>query len=127
MTPALLGIWIAALAIALFTPDLVSGSEQEHIPFAALTIWFYAGLATAYVVMASAMRSRAGFQPTTAIGWWIALIWAAVAIASIFGPELVTGADPTRLPIAAMVAPVIGMVTTGFLAIVDAGGGLADR
>ena len=36
--------------------------------------------------------------------------------------EMTTGTDPTRLPIAVLVAPVIGMVTTGFIAIIEAGG-----
>jgi hypothetical protein len=34
------GIWVAVVVISVFAPDLVSGSEQEHLPVAALTTWF---------------------------------------------------------------------------------------
>ena len=43
---------------------------------------------------------------------WIAIsivgIWAAVAIASIFSPDLVTGTNPDHFPIAAAVGPIFG-------------------
>ena len=44
-------------------------------------------------------------------------IWVVVALASIFAPELVTGTDPTRIPLAALVAPIAGLVGTGFVAL----------
>ena len=121
-TIALAGIWTAAVSIALFSPDLISGSNQEHIPIGAFTIWFYAGVATAYVLAATAVRGRNETNISPRAGWWAATVWAAVAAAAIFGPEMTTGTDPTRLPIAVLVAPVIGMVTTGFIAIIEAGG-----
>jgi predicted MFS family arabinose efflux permease len=121
-TVALTGIWLAAVAIALFSPDLISGSEHEHIPIGAFTIWFHSGLATAYVLTAAAVRGPVDRDPPSGAGWWTATIWVAVAVAAIFGPEMVTGTDPTRIPIAVLVAPIIGMVTTGFIAIIEAGG-----
>jgi hypothetical protein len=39
------GIWVAVLLISLFAPDLVSGSEQEHLPVAASRPGFGAGSA----------------------------------------------------------------------------------
>jgi hypothetical protein len=39
------GIWIAVLLISLLAPDLVSGSEQQHLPVAAFATWFWAGSA----------------------------------------------------------------------------------
>jgi predicted MFS family arabinose efflux permease len=120
-TVALAGIWLAAVAIALFSPDLISGSEHEHIPIGAFTIWFHSGLATAYVLTAAAVRGPVDRDPPSGAGWWTATIWVAVAVAAIFGPEMVTGTDPTRIPIAVLVAPIIGMVTTGFIAILEAG------
>src|SRR5215204_4251098 len=35
------GIWVGVLLISLFAPDLVSGSEQQHLPLAAFTTWFW--------------------------------------------------------------------------------------
>ena len=34
------GIWVAAVLISLLSPDMVSGSEQEHQKVAAFTSWF---------------------------------------------------------------------------------------
>jgi hypothetical protein len=47
----------------------------------------------------------------------VASIWVVVALAGIFAPELVTGTDPTRIPLAALVAPIAGLVATGFVAL----------
>jgi hypothetical protein len=45
----------------------------------------------------------------------IASIWLAVALTSIFAPDLVTGTDPTQVPIAAIISPVVGAIATGFV------------
>jgi hypothetical protein len=45
----------------------------------------------------------------------IAAIWLAIALASIYGPVLVTGTDPTRVPLTALVAPVAGTEATAFV------------
>jgi hypothetical protein len=111
-------IWVATLLFSLFAPDLVSGSQQEHLPIAGLTAWLWAAAATGYVLMATRARSTDD-DPA----WWlgfelsVAVIWAVVALAGIFTPVLVTGSDPTRIPLAALVAPVAGMVATGFVAL----------
>ena len=49
------------------------------------------------------------------MGIAIAIIWLAVALTSIFTPELVTGTDPTRVPIAAIISPVVGAIGTGIV------------
>ncbi len=41
------------------------------------------------------------------------VIWLIVAVIGIFGPVLVAGSDPTRLPLAALVAPAGGTIVTG--------------
>lgn len=38
-------------------------------------------------------------------------------VTSIFAREMVTGNDPTRIPIAALVAPILGCLATAFLAL----------
>lgn len=104
-------VMIAVLLASVFSPDMVSGSQQEHLPLAALTVWVWGAAAIGYL---SFVR-RDGADP--AFGLSVAILWAAVAATSIFAPELVTGADPTRIPIAALVAPVVGTIVTGFLAL----------
>lgn len=53
---------------------------------------------------------------------WVAIsvvgIWLAVALASIFSPDLVTGTDPTRVPIAAIIGPIFGAFATFAIAFV---------
>jgi hypothetical protein len=38
------GIWVAVLLISLLAPNLVSGSEQQHLPVAAFATWFWGGI-----------------------------------------------------------------------------------
>lgn len=117
-TLAVAAIWVATLVFSLFAPDLVSGTDQEHVPIAGLTAWLWAAAATGYVLMAARSR-RATDDPARWLGFElsVAVIWAVVALAGIFAPDLVTGTDPTRVPLAALVAPVAGMVATGFVAL----------
>lgn len=111
-------IWVATLCLSVLAPDMVSGSQQEHLPIAAITAWLWAAAATGYVLMAA--RGR---DDTDDPARWVNLelsvvvIWAVVALAAVLTPELVTGTDPTRIPLAAIIAPVAGMVATGFAAL----------
>jgi hypothetical protein len=101
------GIWIAVLLISLFAPDLVSGSQQEHLPVAAFTTWFWGGVGTLVLLWAMGrLRGHARWQPI-----WIGLsvvtlgVWAVATILAITLPVMVTGTDPTRIPFAAFFAP----------------------
>jgi hypothetical protein len=40
------GIWIAVLLISLLAPDMVTGSEQQHLPVAAFATWLPANRAS---------------------------------------------------------------------------------
>jgi hypothetical protein len=108
------GIWVAVLLISLFSPDLVSGSEQEHLPVAAITAWFWGGVGTVVLLLAMArLRGRASWQPI-----WVGLsvatlgIWTVATILAITLPVIETGTDPTRVPVAALVAPVAAAMLT---------------
>jgi hypothetical protein len=111
-------IWLGVLVTSLFAPDMIHGSEHEHLPLAAYVTWFWGALASAFVVVPLLVRRR----EATSDKWWFALagittvIWAAVAIVSIFAPVQETGSDPTEVPVGAMVAPIVGMVATMFTA-----------
>ena len=101
------GIWVAVLLISLFAPDPVSGSQQEHLPVAAFTTWFWGGVGTLVLLWAMGrLRGRTLWRPI-----WIGLslvtlgVWAVATILAITLPEMVTGTDPTRIPFAALFAP----------------------
>jgi len=46
------GIWIAVLLISLLAPDMVTGSEQQHLPVAAFATWFWGGIGTLVLLWA---------------------------------------------------------------------------
>jgi len=108
------GIWIAVLLISLLAPDLVSGSEQQHLPVAAFTAWIWGVIGTLVLLWAMGrLRGRARRQPI-----WIGLpvatlgIWAVATILAITLPVMVTGTDPTRIPFAALFAPAAAAMLT---------------
>jgi hypothetical protein len=111
-------IWVPMLFFSVFAPDMVTGSLHEHLPIGGLTGWAWAAVATGYVLMATRTRAPAD-DPTRWIGFELSVltIWVVVALAGTLAPELVTGTDPTRIPLATLIAPVAGMVATGFVAL----------
>jgi hypothetical protein len=117
-------IWLATGLACLFAPDMVTGSQQEHLPIAALSDWLFAALATALVLLAAGMNSEpapADRSPWPGFCVAVAAIWLVVAAASIFGPVMVTGTDPTRIPITALLSPIAGLTATAFLSVFVAG------
>src|ERR671910_2979659 len=108
------GIWVAVLLISVFAPDLVSGSEQDHLPVAAITAWFWGGVGTLVLLLAMGrLRGRPIWQPIW-VGLSVAtlLIWAVATILAITLPVIETGTDPTRIPVGAIVAPVAAAMLT---------------
>jgi hypothetical protein len=104
-------IWAASGLMAIGAPDLVSGSQQEHLPLALITVWLWAGAATAYALMTPSRGSLAR--------WTLAVagLWAATALVAIAAPVMVTGSDPTRIPLAVIIAPPVAAVLTGMLSL----------
>ena len=101
------GIWVAVVLISLLSPDMVSGSEQEHQKVAAFTTWFWGGVSTLVFLWAMGrLRGDAMWRPT-----WIGLssvtlgIWALATIIAIALPVVETGSDPTQIPVGAVVGP----------------------
>jgi hypothetical protein len=112
-------IWVAVTLISLFAPDMVSGSEQEHLPLAAFTTWLWGFVATGLFLWAMGrLRGSASRRPI-----WIGLaaatvvVWLVATILSIALPVFETGSDPTRLPIGAIVVPIGAMVLTALAGI----------
>jgi len=107
-------IWTAVVLISVFSPDMISGSEHQRLPVAAFTTWFWATGATIASIAAMArLRVTTGRRALGAIlsGATVA-IWSAATVFSIFGPTMVTGSDPTTMPLAAVISPVVAMVAT---------------
>ena len=104
-------IWLSAALVAVLAPDMVTGSAHEHLPIAAMTIWIWTLAATGYVLMAA----RRGSSLELTLG--TAAVWLTVLLVAVFAPAMVTGTDPTQIPIAALVAPPVGTLATGFLAL----------
>ena len=107
-------IWVASALTAIATPDMVSGSEHEHLPIAAITVWLWAAVASGYAAMTPVTNAR---------DWLVGvgLVWTAMTAAAVLAPVMETGSDPTQIPIAALVAPPVAAVVTGFLALAQAG------
>jgi hypothetical protein len=107
-------VWLSIGLSSLFTPDMITGTEQEHIPITALTMWLWGAIATGLILMTGGMGRGLADGRWRALAAVSVAIWGVVAAASIWSPELVTGTDPTRIPIAALIAPVAGAIATAF-------------
>jgi hypothetical protein len=107
-------IWLCLAAMAIWSPPLISGSAQEHLPLTAITGWVWALLATGLVVMAPAVTTSDLARVWTVYAAAVALIWIAAAAVSIAAPPMVTGTDPTSIPLAGIVAPVVALVATAY-------------
>ena len=111
-------ICISGVFGSIFTPDLVSGTQQEHTPIAAFTGWIFDVIAIGMVLPLAVQGIRAKVTeraPWAMLGLGVSTIWLAVMFISIFTPDMVTGTDPTRVPIAGMIAAIAGLVLTGLL------------
>ena len=108
---ALAAIWAASGLMAIGAPDLVTGSQHEHLPLALITVWLWAGAASAYAVMTPTRGSLAR--------WTLAVagLWIATALVAIAAPVMVTGSDPTHIPLAVIIAPPVAAVLTGMLSL----------
>jgi hypothetical protein len=114
------GIWVAVALISVFSPDMVTGSEQQHLPVAAFGTWMWGLVATAaFVWSMGRLRGSGERRPI-----WIGLagattaVWLVATVLSVALPRVETGSDPTRIPIGAMVSPVAAMALSVFAGIV---------
>jgi hypothetical protein len=108
------GIWLGVAALSLLAPDMVSGSEQQHLPMAALTSWLWGSVATVAVFRstAGAVRSPARATLHRPLALVVAAVWLLAAAVGVLGPVMVTGSDPTRIPLCAFLAPIVATVLT---------------
>jgi hypothetical protein len=116
------GIWVAVLLISVFAPDLVSGSQQEHLPIAAITTWFWGGIGTVAFLWAMSRLRGDSVWRSTWVGLAIATlaVWGVATILALTLPVSETGSDPTRLPLAALFAPAAAAMLTALAGVVTA-------
>lgn len=116
------GICVALAAASIWSPDLISDTDRTHVPIAAFMDWIYAVIAIGLVLLAFSRRTpdlgRSSWSSFAAVIW---AIWLVVAGASIWAPSLVSGTDGTVVPIAAMAAPLAGLLATAFACVFAAG------
>lgn len=108
---AVVAIWASTAVASLLAPDMVTGSEQEHLPIGLMTGWLWACVGTAYALMTPRRSSRASWTVA------VVLIWFMAAVVGIAGPVMVTGTDPTRIPLAVILAPLVAAIVTGLLSL----------
>src|SRR5262245_42211422 len=111
---AIAAIWIAITLISVYAPDLVTGTSQDRVPFAAILAWIWGVLASYNVAVAILRRRRSLAVADSArlLAIAVSVIWTICMILGVAGPEWVSGTSPTRVPISALVAPVIAVVLT---------------
>ena len=51
------GIWGALAAASIWSPELISGTDQTRVPIAAFADWFYAVIATGLVLLVHDVRT----------------------------------------------------------------------
>jgi hypothetical protein len=108
------GIWLAVLLISIFAPDMVTGSEQQHMPVAAFSSWLWGLIATGTFLWGmDRLRGRAERQPIwTGLAVVTLALWLVATVLAISLPRVETGTDPTRIPVGAIVAPLAAAVLT---------------
>lgn len=125
---SLLAIWVAAAVAAIYSPDMITGSNHEHMQLAMLIVWPLAAVSTGMVLLAAGV-SRHDYA---AAGAWsvyafvTTLAWVGAAVASVFVSPMVTGTDPTTIPVAAMIAPLFALLVTAYGSIYVAGAGSGE-
>ncbi|MFI5889833.1 hypothetical protein ACIA5D_06890 [Actinoplanes sp. NPDC051513] len=111
----LAGIAGAVILISVLAPDMITGSQQEHLAVAAFGTWLWGLIGSvAFLTGMGRLRGAATRQVIwTGLAVATLAIWLLAAVLAITVPRAVTGTDPTQIPIAAMVAPIAATVLTG--------------
>ena len=113
-------IWIGVIGCSLVAPDLVSGSEQEHLPLAAFLTWIWGLIATVGFLWGMSKLRGSAERRTLWMGLVVAvaIIWglAVILVASL--PTWEVGSDPTQLPVWAIIVPVGAALVTTLAAVV---------
>lgn len=115
-----IAIWMGVVLISLVSPDLVSGSEQEHLPLAAFLTWIWGLIATIGLLWGMSKLRGSAERKNLWIGLVVAvaIIWGIAVALSAALPTWETGSDPTMLPVWAIVMPLAAALVTTLAAII---------
>ena len=113
LTLSIFGIWASVALTSIFSPDLVAGSDPTNVPVAAIISPMAGAIATGFLFIVELGRKSNNPWLSSSI----LAIWLAVALVSIFAPELEAGSDPTILPLAAVISSPIGAGASGFVCV----------
>ena len=107
---AFAGIWINVIIISLFTPDLVSGSQQEHLRLSLYLSWIWGILASNFALEAH----QKGLTQTQLKIYAVVtiVIWSIASLVAHYAPVMVSGSDPTSLPLFSLMAPAVALFLT---------------
>jgi hypothetical protein len=113
-------IWVGVIAISLLSPDLVSGSEQEHLPLAAFVTWIWGLIATIGLLWGMSKLRGSAERQSLWMGLVIAvaIIWGVAVVLSAALPTWETGTDPTTLPLWAIAMPLAAALATALAAVI---------
>jgi hypothetical protein len=114
---AIAATWLGVVLSGIYAPDMITGSQHEHLAVVAGGDWIWGLVATAIVILAAQKGFRA--RATSLVSWvglavGVAVVWIGVAAVSAWAPVWVTGTDPTTIPANAMGAPILGTFLTWF-------------
>jgi hypothetical protein len=101
---AVTAIWLSAVAASIWSPDLITGAAHEHIPLVAINFPIWALLGTGFAVLAPAVTASERGRGWPVYAGAVAVAWIAAAMISIGAPAMITGSDPTTIPIAGVIA-----------------------
>ena len=101
-------------------PDEVRRDGQQHLPLAAFTAWFWGAIGTmVFLWSMGRLRGSAAWRPTwTGLAVATLVVWALATVLGITLPVMETGSDPTRIPFAALFAPVAATMLTALAGVV---------
>lgn len=115
-------IWLAVIVTSVWSPDFVSGSQQEHLKVSAAINWLWGALVTMAIARIARGRRDAPEGAWRIVGLGTAAVWLVVTVVGLAAPVFEARTDPTRIPIFALIAPIAGLLVTRFLARARAGG-----
>ncbi len=115
------GIWVAVIVISVFAPDMVTGSEQQHLRVAALSTWIWGLVSTgAFVWAMGKLRGNAARRPiwiglaaATLTVWLVAtilchrVIWAGIVAAVETDPARIIDRETSAPRSGAGVSPIV--------------------
>lgn len=113
-------IWVGVIVISIVAPDLVSGSQQEHLPLVAFLTWIWGLIATVGFLWGMSKLRGSAERKNLWIGLVvaIAIIWGVAVVLSAALPVWEVGSDPTQLPVWAIIMPVAAALLTALAAVI---------